>query len=240
MPNRVTARYRARDGTEHVVLVDRTPEGRWQVLDRAGGDTLVVETLTGHDDRLAQAEALARDYAAEQQAYHDGERLEDPLPRPRAAARRGAVMGGVNAADAPRQAAAPPALYDTRRRAMRILRPQPEPGLPPAPALPPPAGAGEARCAAACGSPTGACSPASCRPRATARSSSACCTPTRAGLVELTPGTRGTRRAARARPPPARRALPARRRQRPTATGCAALLAHAERIVAGDYATAPA
>ena len=44
--------------------------------------TLVVETLTGHDDRLAQAEALARDYAAEQQAYHHGQRLENPLPKP--------------------------------------------------------------------------------------------------------------------------------------------------------------
>ena len=82
MPDRTAARYRARDGTEHVVLTRRTPEGRWQVLDRAAGDTLLVETLTGHDDRLAQAEALARDYAAEQQAYHDGDRLEDPLPRP--------------------------------------------------------------------------------------------------------------------------------------------------------------
>jgi hypothetical protein len=50
------------------------------VLDRNGKHTRVVETLTGHDDRLAQAEALARDYAGEQQAYHDGERLTDPLP----------------------------------------------------------------------------------------------------------------------------------------------------------------
>ncbi len=33
MPKPVTARYRARDGTEHLVLVQRTPEGRWQVLD---------------------------------------------------------------------------------------------------------------------------------------------------------------------------------------------------------------
>ena len=82
MPERDAARYRTRDGTEHVVLTSRTPEGRWQVLDRAAGHTLLVETLTGYDDRLAQAEALARDYAAEQQAYHDGDRLEDPLPIP--------------------------------------------------------------------------------------------------------------------------------------------------------------
>ena len=53
-------------------------------------------------------------------------------------------MGGVKL-PAPAAGNGAPALYDTRRRAMRILRPQPEPGLPPAPALPPPAGAGEAR-----------------------------------------------------------------------------------------------
>jgi hypothetical protein len=85
MSMRITARYRAREGTEHHVLARRTAEGRWQVLDRATGRTRVVETLTGHDDRLAHAEALARDYAAEQQAYHDGGRLEDPLPQPPAA-----------------------------------------------------------------------------------------------------------------------------------------------------------
>jgi hypothetical protein len=82
MADRIAARYRARDGTEHVVLTSRTREGRWQVHDRDAEHTLLVETLTGYDDRLAQAEALARDYAAEQQAYHDGDRLEDPLPVP--------------------------------------------------------------------------------------------------------------------------------------------------------------
>jgi hypothetical protein len=83
MPTSTTARYRARDGTVHLVLSYRTPEQRWQVIDRHGDTTVVVETLIGHDDRLPQAEAIARDYAAEQQAYHDGERLEDPLPEPR-------------------------------------------------------------------------------------------------------------------------------------------------------------
>jgi glucose dehydrogenase len=80
MPNPVpTASYRARDGTRHRVLVRRTPEGRWQVLDRRDGQTIAVETLTGHDARRAQAEALARDYAAEQQAHHDGRRPDPPL-----------------------------------------------------------------------------------------------------------------------------------------------------------------
>ena len=82
MPNTVTARYRAQDGDEHLVAVERTPEGRWRILDIAGDDTVVVETLTGHDDRLAQAEALAHDYAAEQDAYHHGQRADDPLPLP--------------------------------------------------------------------------------------------------------------------------------------------------------------
>jgi hypothetical protein len=64
------------------VLVRRDAAGRWQVLDCAVLDTIVVETLTGHDDRLDQALALARDYAAEQQAFRDGTRESDPLPRP--------------------------------------------------------------------------------------------------------------------------------------------------------------
>jgi hypothetical protein len=81
MPNLIpAARYRARDGTEHQVLAERTLEGRWRVVDSDGQTATVVETLAGHDDRLAQAQALAEDYAAEQQAYHDGHR-DDPLPR---------------------------------------------------------------------------------------------------------------------------------------------------------------
>jgi glucose dehydrogenase len=83
MADRVIARYRARDGTDHRVLVQRAPDGRWHVLDRADGRTRVVEVLTGHDDRAAQAEALARDYAAEQHAYSQGRRPHDPLPQPR-------------------------------------------------------------------------------------------------------------------------------------------------------------
>jgi hypothetical protein len=83
MPDPVTAaRYHARDGTEHRVLVERSPDGRWRVPDAVGDDAIVVDTLTGHDDRLDQAAALARDDAAEKQAHHDGERLIDPLPKP--------------------------------------------------------------------------------------------------------------------------------------------------------------
>jgi hypothetical protein len=85
MPDPATAAcYRARDGTEHRVLVERSAAGRWRVLDAVDDDdAIVVDTLTGQDDRLDQAAALARDYAAEQQAHHDGARLDDPLPRHR-------------------------------------------------------------------------------------------------------------------------------------------------------------
>jgi hypothetical protein len=83
MPDSVTAaRYHARDGSEHRVLVERIPEGRWRVLDAVGNHSIVVDTLAGPDDRLDQAAALARDYAAEQQAHHDGKRLVHPLPQP--------------------------------------------------------------------------------------------------------------------------------------------------------------
>ena len=57
--------------------------GRWQVFDASPTPRLVlVETLTGHDDRVDQAEALAVDYAGEQTAYLAGRRETAPLPRP--------------------------------------------------------------------------------------------------------------------------------------------------------------
>jgi hypothetical protein len=85
MPKLALARYRARDGTDHLISVDRTPEGRWRVLDTVADTAIVVETLTGHDDRKVQAQALALDYAAEQQAFQLGLRTHHPLPKPRPA-----------------------------------------------------------------------------------------------------------------------------------------------------------
>src|SRR4051794_1342599 len=85
MTQPVTARYRARDGTDHLITTGRTAEGRWHVLDTTADSAIVVETLTGHDDRHAQAQALARDYAEEQQAFSLGLRAYDPLPRPESA-----------------------------------------------------------------------------------------------------------------------------------------------------------
>src|SRR3954465_9992210 len=74
------AGYRAA-GSWHEIRVARDHAGRWQVLDTTGSRVTLVETLTGHDDRLRQAHALARDYAEQQRAYHDGEREADPLPQ---------------------------------------------------------------------------------------------------------------------------------------------------------------
>jgi hypothetical protein len=88
---KATGQYSAPSG-EHVVLVVRDPAGRWQVLDRDAVHVTLVETLTGHDDRLDQAIALARDYADQQQAYHDGRRESDPLPG------RATIHGALDAA----------------------------------------------------------------------------------------------------------------------------------------------
>ena len=78
--NQASAGY-DRAGTWHEVLVTRDPAGRWQIIDAADTQVTLVETLTGHDDRLHQAEALALDYADQQRAYQVGERETDPRPR---------------------------------------------------------------------------------------------------------------------------------------------------------------
>ena len=78
---RVSDGYPACDGW-HDVVVTQDEGGRWQVFDLSDARLVLVETLSGHDDRLDQAQALARDYACEQAAYHAGRRASDPLPRP--------------------------------------------------------------------------------------------------------------------------------------------------------------
>ena len=52
------------DGARHEVIVRQTPIGDWQVLDTSPAATTVVEMLDGRVDGRPQAEALARDYAA--------------------------------------------------------------------------------------------------------------------------------------------------------------------------------
>jgi hypothetical protein len=78
---RVSAGYAAPDGW-HAVYIALDEGGRWRVFDASAAQLVLVETLTGHDDRIDQAQALAVDYARERAAYHAGGRKSDPLPRP--------------------------------------------------------------------------------------------------------------------------------------------------------------
>jgi hypothetical protein len=65
MPNPAPARYRNAHGVWHDVRVHRAGEARWEVLDVAGDDRRVVEVLLGDEQTRCEAEALARDYAAQ-------------------------------------------------------------------------------------------------------------------------------------------------------------------------------
>ena len=103
MPNPVTARYRARDGDEHLVAVERAVEHRWRIVDIAGTAAVLVDTLAGPEDRRAQAEALALDYAAQQDAFHrgrarairsEGRRRGRPDRHPRSRQPHGRLLSG--------------------------------------------------------------------------------------------------------------------------------------------------
>jgi hypothetical protein len=78
---RVSAGYAGPDGW-HAVYIALEAGGRWEVFDASGTGLVLVETLTGHDDRIDQADALAVDYAGEQAAYHSGRRESAPLQLP--------------------------------------------------------------------------------------------------------------------------------------------------------------
>jgi hypothetical protein len=67
MTDRVSPRYHDGTGALHEVRLERTPGGRWRVLDVGPHGAELVEELTGRDDGRSQAEALARDYAAQAQ-----------------------------------------------------------------------------------------------------------------------------------------------------------------------------
>ena len=60
------ARYRDAGGTVHHIIVRRTEEGAWEILDTIPAQARVVDTLTGFDDGRPEAEAVARDYASQQ------------------------------------------------------------------------------------------------------------------------------------------------------------------------------
>ena len=61
MRNTTAARYRDSDDVWHTLQV-RNTAGGWQVVDVAGHQECVIETLTGVDDGRPQADAIARDY----------------------------------------------------------------------------------------------------------------------------------------------------------------------------------
>jgi hypothetical protein len=67
MPNPSPIRYRDTTGAWHQVIVRQSAGGAWEIVDRTPTRAQTVETLTEHGDGRAQAEALARDYAAQQQ-----------------------------------------------------------------------------------------------------------------------------------------------------------------------------
>ena len=68
------------DGRPREVRVQRDGAGRWQVLDIGPHGAVAVDTLTGYDDRLSQARAVAFDYARQRAAFLRGERDDDPYP----------------------------------------------------------------------------------------------------------------------------------------------------------------
>ena len=61
MVSTTAARYRDADGVWHTLQVRNTACG-WQVVDHAGEQERVIETLTGVGDGRPQADAIARDY----------------------------------------------------------------------------------------------------------------------------------------------------------------------------------
>ena len=84
MPNPTSAApftYRDVTGTRHRVVVHKRADDAWQVLDIA-----VIETLTGDGEGRDAAEALARDYAQQQQQHHPAPRAGRRAGRRRAAA----------------------------------------------------------------------------------------------------------------------------------------------------------
>jgi hypothetical protein len=60
------ARYRDADGTVHDIVVRRSTQGAWEILDVSPAHTRLVDSLTGFDDGRPEAEAVARDYASQQ------------------------------------------------------------------------------------------------------------------------------------------------------------------------------
>ncbi len=63
MSDPTPVRYRDAAGVWHQITVRRTPDGTFEVIDTAGEERRVIDTLAGYGDGPAQAYALARAYA---------------------------------------------------------------------------------------------------------------------------------------------------------------------------------
>jgi hypothetical protein len=69
------AHYRDAAGVVHEILVRPTAEGAWEIVDTTRTDTRLVDTLSGFDDGRPQADAVARDYASQQQRRSEADEL---------------------------------------------------------------------------------------------------------------------------------------------------------------------
>jgi hypothetical protein len=79
----LVATYHDSGGQRHAVAINLHPELDWRVIDiHPDGTATLVERLPGFDDRRAQAETLARDYARQWRAYLTGERFDPPVLNP--------------------------------------------------------------------------------------------------------------------------------------------------------------
>ena len=76
--------YRDADGARHKLVVRRTAEGDWQVLDiDIASDTAhIIDALAGEQDGRPQAEAVARDYLTIVGGMHPdaGPAAGEPIP----------------------------------------------------------------------------------------------------------------------------------------------------------------
>ena len=92
----VVGSYRDVDGARHELVVAKTADGDWQVLDTGPDGVRVIDTLDGDQDGRPQAEAIARDYLStvESSRGRDWRRAipylskEDPMPAGTAAPTR--------------------------------------------------------------------------------------------------------------------------------------------------------
>ena len=204
MPNPDPIRYRdSTTGVWHEVIVRQSASGAWEIVDRTPTETRTVDTLTEHGDGRAQAEAIARDYAAQQQP---------PTP-PRAIppARAGRT----------RQLTARPAHLDALPNPQKG-GPMPDPVTAPQPARASPAGIQGLRCRVRVADGRVFCG--DLVPERHRALQLGLLHADSDGLVELAAGARRDGRL-QITHPQASRPLPPRRQGRTAAAGCTALLA---------------